>query len=76
MKKGKSRAPDAGRVVAAILSQMPPDDLGRYTLLAASRVDDGDLADDLYALASDPADTGRRLLESVTLSLTYCDLLP
>lgn len=76
MRKAKSRAPDAGLVVAAILAQVPLDALERYMLLAASRVDDSDLADDLNALASDAANTKRRLLESVNLFLMYCDLLP
>lgn len=72
----RDRNPDAGRVLLSILSQLPADELGRYTLLAAQRVDDIELSDDLYDLAADPREAERLLLESVAMNLTYCDLRP
>lgn len=68
--------PDAGRVLLSILSQIPPLELRRYTLLAAQRVDDNDLADDLLHLSGDATDTERRLMESVSMFMTYSDLQP
>jgi hypothetical protein len=70
------RPPDAGLVTLAILSQIPPDDLGRYTLLAAQRVDSDELADDLMTLAANPRDAERRVSESVSMFMTFTDLRP
>lgn len=74
--KNRRQPPDAGRVVLAILNQIPPQSLQRYAQLAAQRTDDKRLAEELWALARDPAGTERRIAESVALCMTYTDLLP
>lgn len=74
--KPNRRQPDAGLVTLAILAQIPPSDLERYTLLAAQRVDSDELADDLMTLAANPRDAERRVSESVSMLMTYADLQP
>ncbi len=69
-------SPDAGLVTLAILNQIPPQNLQRYTQLAAQRTDDNDLANELLDLCQDPSCTERRIAESVSMFMTYTDLQP
>jgi hypothetical protein len=71
--KTKKHQPDAGKLLLAILSQIPPESLKNFALLAAQRVDDNDLATDLLRFAADP-DAEASLAETVAMYLTYTEL--
>ncbi|MDA8093684.1 MAG: hypothetical protein M0T84_07175 [Betaproteobacteria bacterium] len=65
---------DAGKVLNALLTQIPPQQISAYCLKAAIAADDSELANCMFHLARTPAAATDEMQRCVAMYMSYTPL--